>query len=118
MPTRLEQPPGNIAVTVLGALTFTAPSLLGYVGPNTASFSAWVMGVVTVLAAAFASSPSQKRRDMFIFSLGILFTFLPWLLNFSSSESAMWANLTLGPAVAMVSGIDLWKQEHPPSLEG
>lgn len=101
----------NLALAVC---LFVSPWALGFVDDTVPAWNARIVGVVLGVLAVATLSVFAEWEEWANLVLGAWLVVSPWLLQFASSESAMWTHVVIGVLVAAMSGWAVWDyRQHP-----
>jgi hypothetical protein len=105
----------NIVNAIAAALLFFAPWLFGFSGEQTASWNAWISGLLIAGLALAAVVELQEWEEWINLIVGLWVAVSPWLLGFAGLASALWTHVGVGLAVAILAAIELWMIRQSPS---
>ena len=100
---------------VLGAGLFLSPWLFGFVSETSASWNAWLSGILIAALAIAALAAFAEWEEWLNVVVGLWVAVSPWLVNFSANVTAMRLHLIAGIIVAAVAGVRIWlvHNDHP-----
>ena len=92
--------------SLLGAMLFVAPWVLGFAEHGAAAWTAWLTGAAIFLfgVVSFADDASWPAWTNLV--VGIWAVISPWVAQFSTVDAAIWTHVVIGAAVAASS---LWE---------
>ncbi|MDB5064798.1 MAG: hypothetical protein JWM18_1232 [Chloroflexi bacterium] len=96
----------DFATMAFGVLLFISPFVFGETSHEVAARSAYVFGVLLVLAGALAAATRDGRRSLFLNAPGFVsvVTFVsPWVLRFSGVTGIAWTAWVVGIATVLVA---------------
>jgi len=98
--------------TILGAVLFVAPWLLGFAAEGNAAWTAWITGAVIAVfgLASFADDITWPAWGNLI--VGAWAVAAPWLVQFAGIDPAMWSHVAVGLIVAVSSIWELFGGEN------
>jgi uncharacterized membrane protein HdeD (DUF308 family) len=92
------------ATMVLGVLLFVSPFVFGATSYGLAAATAYVGGVLLVLAGLLAASSARVRSTEWIpVVLGVLLFISPWVLGFAGVMALAWTAWIIG-VLAVIAG--------------
>jgi hypothetical protein len=95
----------DYATIVLGVLTFVSPFVFGDTSQTTAAWTAYVGGVLLVLAGLLAAATNMVRTTEWIpVVLGVLLFISPWVLGFTGVGAIAWTAWIVGLLVVLAAG--------------
>jgi hypothetical protein len=107
----------NIVNAVLAALLFVSPWLFGFADQSTASWNAWVAGLVIGIVALAAIADVKEWEEWVNLALGLWVAASPWLLGFAAIAAAMWTHVLIGLGVAILAAVELWMLHNGPTTK-
>jgi SPW repeat len=102
----------DVANVLLGAFLFLTPWFYGYASEATASWNAWVSGIVVAGLAVAALAAYAEWEEWLNLLVGLWVAVSPWLVGFSANATAMRLHLAVGALVALVAAVRLWFAHH------
>jgi len=90
---------------VLGILLFLAPWVVGFAGVAAAAWSAWVIGVATVVFFAIALGKPQQWEEWVNLVLAVVLLLAPFALGFTGVAGAAWTHWILA---ILIGGDAIW----------
>ena len=81
---------------VLGVLLFISPWIMGFAAHPSASWNAWIGGVIAAGLALVALARFAEWEEWLSVALGVWLIVSPWILNFSTNPEALWTTLIAG----------------------
>jgi hypothetical protein len=88
---------------VLGIWLIVSPFALGYAGPTTPAWNAYVIGVIVAVLSAAALWQFQKWEEWVSAVLGAWLLVSPWILGFSVGDVATWNQVGVGIVVGILA---------------
>jgi len=104
----------NVINAIAAAFLFASPWLLGFAGEQTASWNAWISGLLIGGLALAAVVELQEWEEWINLLLGLWVTVAPWLLGFAGVAYAMWTHVGVGLVVAILAAVELWLIRQSP----
>jgi uncharacterized membrane protein HdeD (DUF308 family) len=93
------------ATVVLGVLAFISPFVFGQTAQTTASWTAYIAGVLLVLSGLLAASTARVRPTEWIpVVIGVLLFISPWVLGFVAVTSLAWTAWVIGILAVVAAG--------------
>lgn len=93
------------ATVVLGVLAFISPFVFGQTAETTASWTAYVAGVLLVLSGLLAvSSASVRPTEWITVVIGVLLFISPWVLGFVGVAALAWTAWVIGVLAVVAAG--------------
>ena len=102
----------DVVNVVLGAFLFLTPWFYGYASEATASWNAWLSGIVVAGLAVAALAAYGEWEEWLNLLVGLWVVISPWLVGFSANATAMHLHLAVGAIVALVAAVRLWFAHH------
>lgn len=99
---------------VLGAFLFVSPWIFGFATGTTASWNAWLSGIVVAGLAIAALAAFAEWEEWIELIVGIWVAASPWLVGFTANATAMWLHVAIGAIVAIAAAIHLWSVHNRP----
>lgn len=94
------------AKVVLGAWLFLTPWILGFALDASASWNAWIAGLVLALIGIWAlAAPGTKALEWVAGVAGAWVFFSPWILAFVGESGAAWNAWVVG---LITAGLAVW----------
>jgi len=93
---------------ILGAGIFLSPWLFGFASEVTASWNAWLSGVIIAGLAIAALAAYADWEEWLNLAVGLWVAVSPWLVAFSATTTALWVHLIGGVAVALIAAGRIW----------
>lgn len=93
-------------ISILGLALVVAPFVLGYTDEATPLWTSLILGAVVTLSAGYKAWVKDRARwEEWLAGLaGLLAVIAPFVLDFTDQDGALWANVILGAAVAILAG--------------
>ena len=104
----------NIITALSGVFLLGSPWLFGFLGEQTAMWSAGVIGVLTIILALAGFIELREWEGWASLALGLWTAISPWVLGFSGVTAAMACHLGVGLVVAALAGLELWTIHNKP----
>jgi hypothetical protein len=102
----------DVVNVLLGAFLFLTPWFYGYASEATASWNAWVSGIVVAGLAVAALAAYAGWEEWLNLLVGLWVAVSPWLVGFSANVTAMGLHLAVGALVALVAAVHLRFAHH------
>jgi len=93
---------------VLGLGLFLSPWIFGFATEMTASWNAWLGGLVVAVLAIAALAAYAEWEEWLNLAVGVWIAISPWLVAFHAITHAAWVHLAAGACVALVAAARLW----------
>lgn len=93
---------------VLAAFLFVSPWLFGFTDNATASWNAWICGVLIAALALAAIAWFAEWQEWINVVLGAWVAIAPWILGFGAAATATWIHVILGLAIIVFAGWSAW----------
>jgi uncharacterized membrane protein HdeD (DUF308 family) len=107
----------DVVNLVLGAWLFLSPWIFGFVSATTASWNAWLSGIVIAGLAIAALAAFSEWEEWVNLIAGIWVLVSPWLVGFLANATAAWVHFVVGVIVAAAAVIRLWfLHQGPPRV--
>lgn len=97
---------------VVGAGLFLSPWIVGFAAETTASWNAWLSGMVIAGLATAALAAYADWEEWLNLIVGVWVAAAPWLLAFHANMTAVWVHLIAGAIVAVVAAARIWIAHH------
>jgi SPW repeat len=97
---------------VLAAFLFISPWIFQFADNMTASWNAWVCGVIIAALALSAIAWFAEWEEWINIALGVWLVIAPWVLGFSAVPSAMWTHVILGLVIAAFAAWSAWSAHY------
>jgi uncharacterized membrane protein HdeD (DUF308 family) len=97
----------DYATMAFGVLLFVSPFVFGETSQQTATITAYVLGVVLFLSGVVAAANRQERHSLILNPPGIaaIITFVaPFVLGFTGVPGIAWSAWVLAVATVVVAG--------------
>jgi len=104
----------NIITALAGVFLLGSPWLFGFMGEQTAMWSAGVIGVLTIILALAGFIELREWEGWASLALGLWTAIAPWALGFSGVTAAMACHLGVGLVVAALAALELWTIHNKP----
>lgn len=114
METMRKETIADTANLVLGAFLFVSPWIFGFATETTASWNAWLSGIVIAGLAIAALAAFAEWEEWIELIVGIWVAASPWLVGFTANATAMWLHVVVGVIVAVAAAIHLWIVHNSP----
>jgi hypothetical protein len=98
----------------LGAWLFLTPWIFGFVAEPSASWNAWLSGLVIGALAIAALVAFAEWEEWINLLLGAWVAAAPWIVGFASHATATRLHILVGIAVAIVAAVRLWFMHRSP----
>jgi hypothetical protein len=98
----------DVVNLALGAWLFLTPWIFGFVPESSASWNAWISGVVIGALAIAALVAFAEWEEWINLALGLWVVASPWVVGFSGHSTATGVHVLVGIAVAVVAAVRLW----------
>lgn len=99
---------------VLAVLLFIAPWLLRFSTDLTASYNAWISGVVVGIIAVTALTAFAEWEEWLEMLVGLWVVISPWALGFALDRTATWSHVILGLLVIAFAASEVYQLRHRP----
>lgn len=101
----------NLALAVC---LFVSPWALGFTPDAMPAWNAWIVGLVLGILAVATLSVFAEWEEWVNLVLGAWLVISPWVLQFTTNQSAMWTHVVIGLLVAAMSAWAVWdNRQHP-----
>jgi hypothetical protein len=92
-------------ISVLGLALILAPYVLGYSGDTVPLWTSTILGAMIALASGHKvlAKGTEQWENWVAGIAGVLAVLAPYVLNFSGIAAALWTNVILGAAVAILA---------------
>jgi O-antigen/teichoic acid export membrane protein len=104
----------NALNVVLGLCLFLSPLLFGFTDQLAAATNAWLSGGLVAFTAFIALTDFEEWEEWINLVVGLWVTVSPWLFGFAGATYAMWSHASIGLAVTILAGIEIWKLHRNP----
>ena len=111
---RKEDTTIDIVNVVLGGVLFLAPWIFGFAAEKPAALNAWIAGLLIAGVALTTFFAFDLWEEWLNVAIGAWAAISPWVLGFAGSAYAMWSHVVIGVLVALLAGIELWRQYDRP----
>ena len=104
----------DYATMLFGVLLFVSPFVFGETSQQTAAISAYVLGVLLVLAGIMAAALREDRRSPILYATGLVavVTFLaPFVLGFVGVTGIAWTAWVLAVLTVLVAATFLLNRQ-------
>ena len=98
--------------TLLGAALFVAPWLLGFSAETAPAWTAWLTGAAIALVGILNYADDASWPAWTNLAVGVWAVISPWVVQFTSAETAMWTHTVIGAAVVASSIWQLFGGEN------
>lgn len=99
------------ATVALGVLAFISPFVFGQTAQTTASWTAYIAGILLVLSGLLAASSATVRPTEWItVVIGVLLFISPWVLGFVGVAALAWTAWVIGVLAVAAAGSLLMTQ--------
>ncbi|WP_457631354.1 SPW repeat protein [Oceanithermus sp.] len=95
---------------VLGGWLFVSPWIFGFTGNSGAAWSAWLVGGLVLILAAWALSDKGVWEDWVNALIAAIGFFTPWFAGYASLSAAAWNMWIVALAIFVVA---LWAAYSP-----
>jgi uncharacterized membrane protein len=107
------------ASVVLGVLLFITPFVFGATGITAAAWTAYVGGVLVVIAGVYnLSSPTNRTIEWAEVVVGVLVFLAPWVLGFATLSTIAWSAWIAGVLAVLLAGSVLYGERESSALVG
>jgi hypothetical protein len=105
----------DIVNLVLGAGLFLSPWIFGFASDTSASWNAWMSGIVIAGLAIAAITAYAEWEEWLNLVVGAWVAVSPWLVAFTTNTTAVWVHLIAGVLVALLAALGIWlaRQDYP-----
>jgi nitric oxide reductase large subunit len=98
----------DVVNLILGGFLLVSPWIFGFAAETTASWNAWISGLVIAVLAIAALAAFATWEEWLNLIVGLWVAASPWIVSYSASAAARWVHLIVGLVVAVVAGVRLW----------
>jgi uncharacterized membrane protein HdeD (DUF308 family) len=102
---------------VLGVILFITPFVFGATANTAAAYTAYIGGVLLVLAGLFdLANPDNQTGEWIEGVLGVLVFISPWVLGFSGLTMLAWSAWVIGVLSVVVTASVLFAERSQPTI--
>ena len=107
------------ASVVLGVLFFLTPFVFGATAVTAAAWTAYVGGVLLVVAGLYnLSSPTHRAIEWAEVVLGVLLFVAPWVVGFATLTPVAWSAWIAGVLAVLLAGSVLYGERESSAVVG
>jgi len=101
-------------MVALAFCLFASPWAAGYHDDTAARWNAWLVAFFLAYTAFAELFEMLVWEEWATVALGLWLAVAPWVLGFTTDLAATLTQVTVAVVVLLLSGIELWRAQHPP----